>query len=135
MKLKRLILRPDYASSLREFTEALRGSADSLSKLSSSCEAASKSAGRLKEEKKIQGPPIMVVEIDTEITASDEELYTYFLERLAQERIDRMDMIERMTHAAATLSGNTQEEELAIFNAALRNHGFDFNKALISYLV
>lgn len=84
--------------------------------------------------RKIHGPVLRITIIDSSIEASDEEILRYFKEIMLQKRIDRMDMIERMTHAAATLSGNTQEEELAIFHAALRNNGFDFNKALISYL-
>ena len=82
----------------------------------------------------IQGSPLEATYMDSEITASDEELLAYFRGIMLQKRIDRMDLIERMTHAAASLSGNTPEEELALFHAALRNNGFDFNKALISYL-
>lgn len=89
---------------------------------------------RRQNETPIQGPPLEATCMDSEITASDEELLAYFRGIMLQKRIDRMDMIERMTHAAASLSGNTPEEELALFHAALRNNGFDFNKALISYL-
>ena len=129
---KMVIIRPDLASSLRGIAEASKGIADAMSKVSSAAMDSSISASQVK--KKPHGPPFEVTYIDSEITASDEELLAYFRGIMLQKRIDRMDLIERMTHAAASLSGNTPEEELALFHAALRNNGFDFNKALISYL-
>lgn len=131
---KVLIIRPDFASALRGIAEASRGCADAVSKVSSAALDLSISASQMKEKEKLNGPPLEATYMDSEITASDEELLAYFRGIMLQKRIDRMDLIERMTHAAASLSGNTPEEELALFHAALRNNGFDFNKALISYL-
>ncbi len=87
-----------------------------------------------KRPARIQGPPLETACMDAEITASDEELLAYFRGIMLQKRIDRMDMIERMTHAAASLSGRCQEEELNFFHVALRELGFDFNQGLIWYL-
>lgn len=132
---KKAVLRPEFSDSLCGIANASRECADAMSKVSSSATAISISARQMKEKEELHGSPLEFTYMDSEITASDEELLAYFREIMLQKRIYRMDMIERMTHAAATLSGNTQEEELAIFHAALRNNGFDFNKALISYLV
>lgn len=129
---KILIIRPDVSSSLHHFAKNSKICADSLSKVASAAMELSISASQMKE--KLHGPPFEVTYMDSEITPSDEELLAYFRGIVLQKRIDRMDLIERMTHAAASLSGNTPEEELALFHAALRNNGFDFNKALISYL-
>ncbi len=82
----------------------------------------------------IQGPPMEVTYIDSDITASDKELLAYFRKIMLQNRINRMDMIERMTHAAATLSGRTPEKELAYFHEALSYCGFDFKRGLNLYL-
>ena len=122
---KILIIRPDVSSSLHHFAKNSKICADSFSKVASAAMNPSISASQMKE--KLHGPPFEVTYMDSEITAS-------FRGIMLQKRIDRMDLIERMTHAAASLSGNTPEEELALFHAALRNNGFDFNKALISYL-
>lgn len=65
---------------------------------------------------------------------NDKETLRYFQEIMLQKRIDRMDMIERLTHAAAFISGWTPEEELGNFHEALRAKGFCYSKGLISYL-
>lgn len=83
----------------------------------------------------IQGQPMEASCIDSVIMASDEEILHYFKEIMLLNRIKRMDMIERMTHAAAAISGNTPEEERAAFHEALQAKGFDYRKALKSYLI
>lgn len=65
---------------------------------------------------------------------NDKETLRYFQEIMLQKRIDRMDMIERLTHAAASLSWRCHEEELHFFHVALRECGFRFNEGLIYYL-
>lgn len=52
----------------------------------------------------------------------------------AREKIARMEAVERMTHAAAVLSGNPQRMELADFHEWLRAEGFDFGRGLCAYL-
>ena len=92
-------------------------------------------AALARNDRELNCPPVKVTCMDSEITASDEELLAYFRGIMLQKRIDRMDLIERMTHAAASLSGKTPEEEYADFHEALRAKKFDFQKALNSYLI
>ena len=123
------------ADSLRGIAKASGECADAMSKVSSAADTLIVSAGQMKEKEKLHGHPIEVTYVDSEITASGEELLAYFRGIMLQKRIDRMDMIERMTHAAATISGRTPEEELAHFHAALQTKGFDYPRALRSYLM
>lgn len=132
---KKAILRPDFADSLRGIAEASRECADAMSKVSSAADKLIVSAGQMKEKEKLNGPPLEVTYVDSEITDYGEELRAYFQGIMQQKRIDRMDLIERMTHAAATISGRTPEEELAHFHAALQTKGFDYPRALRSYLM
>lgn len=129
---KILIIRPDVSSSLHHFAKNSKICADSLSKVASAAMDPSISASQMKE--KLHSPPFEVTYMDSEITASDEELLAYFRGIMLQNRIDRMDLIERMTHAAASLSGRCHEEELHFFHVALRECGFRFNEGLIYYL-
>mgnify|MGYP007070250410 CR=1 FL=1 len=101
---KKAILRPDFADSLRGIAEASRECADAMSKVSSAADTLIVSAGQMKEKEKLNGPPLEVTYVDSEITASDEELLAYFRGIMLQKRIERMDLIERMTHAAAAVA-------------------------------
>ena len=133
-KKKKAVLRPDFADSLRGIAKASGECADAMSKVSSSAAAISISASQMKEKEKLHGPPLEVAYMDSEITASDKELLAYFRGIMLQKRIDRMDLVERMTHAAATLIGGPQEWEMERFHAHLQTLGFDFDKAIVRYL-